>query len=378
MKHPIDLKRNATFSNLWKQIFLIILFGCYAAWMEWKSFDNVDFSDLVWLGAVLILSIIIRSSFLKQKSLSPVLWVALGTLCWSIWRFSNWIFISREGIIIGSIGLLTFPIYWIFESEMGPAELTMRGLTIIVILLSIWGTYWVYRNFDIRWLRKSTIYWGLLLAVVVIVTVYSGQPHFKDNCFGVNSLSESLSCRLRDNLGVIGSIWVSLTFFLWALTFGFKQAGSNGMLANLWLVALEPVWIAMFFNPTRILGVILLKVIRSLGDYPLLAEILTANMRALNLIPIAAFFILIPIGLLLLKSEKLRVWWTISMSTITFAIMLGVLFQALDIARSVFSYSTSDRVVFVLMALQVWLPLIIVSLVGYKLSTQVFGTTVAG
>ena len=215
MKHPIDLKRNTAFSALWKQIFLIIPFGFYAAWMEWKSFGNWDFSDLVWLGAVLILFTIIRSSYLIQKYLSPVLLVALGTLCWSIWRFSDWIFTSREGWIIGLIGLLTFPIQWIIGSRIVPAELTMLGLTIIVILLSIWGTYWVYRNFDIRWLRKSTIYWGLLLAVVVIVTVYSGQPHFKENCFGVNALSESLSCDLRDNLGVIGSIWVTLTFFLW-------------------------------------------------------------------------------------------------------------------------------------------------------------------
>ncbi|MCI0557988.1 MAG: hypothetical protein MN733_05795 [Nitrososphaera sp.] len=261
---------------------------------------------------------------------------------------------------------------------MIPAELTMLGLTIVAILLSAWGSYWLYKNFDPRWLRKGTIYWGLLLAVVVMVAAYSSQPHFKENCIGLNAYSQSLSCRLRDNLGVIGSIWVTLTFLLWALTFGFHQAKSSGMLANLWLVALEPAWIAMFFNPTRILGVILLKVIRAPGDHSLLDQLLTANMRALNLIPIAAFFLLIPIGLLLLKSEKLRVWWTISMSTITFAIMLGVLFQALDIARSVFSYSTSDRVVFVLMALQVWLPLIIVSLVGYKLSTQVFGTTVAG
>jgi hypothetical protein len=333
--------------------------------MEWKSFGNWDFSELVWLGAVLILSLIVRSMYLAKKTFSPGMWVAFGTLCWFFWRFLFWIFASRSGLIFSLIASLMFPIQRVFGTDV--VEMIMLGLTIITLLLSIWGTYWVIKSFNVHWLGKGTIYWGLLLAVVVIVAVYSGQQIFKDNCFGVDAVSESLSCEIRNNLGVVGSTWVTLAFFFWALTFALRQAKFYGVLTNLWIIALEPLWIAIFFNPTRILGVILLKVIRAPGDHHALDQILTANMRTLNLLPIAAFFILIPIGLFLLRSEKLRVWWTVSASAITFAIMLGILFHSLEIGKSLFLYSTTEQIIFVFMALQPWLPLVVVSFVGNKI-----------
>jgi hypothetical protein len=354
-------------STKWIQIILVTLLGLCAAWMEWESFGNWDFSELIWFVAILILSILIVMSYHIQKTLSPAMWVALGTLCWIIWRFINWIFTSRAGWIIGFISILTYPIRKIIGIDV--AELVILVITILLVMLGIWGTYWVYKHFDIRWLRKNSICWGLLLVVVVIVATCNGQLQYKDNCIGVNAFSESMSCSLRDNLGVIGSIWVTLTFLSWALTLALLQAKSNVVQAILWVVALEPVWIAIFFNPTRILGVVLLQVIRASGDN-ILIQILEANMRILNLLPIGVFFLLIPIGSLLLKSMKTRIWWTILVSAITFAIMLGVLFQSLHTFRSVFLYSITDHAMFVFMALQVWMPIAIVAFVGYKLEVS--------
>jgi hypothetical protein len=362
MKQLITAQKRAMLLNTRKQILSITLLGLYATWMQWKSFGFVDFSEMVWLGAVLILSIIIWRLY-NQKILAPEMWVAFGTLCWSFWRYLGWIFASRSGLTIGLISILTTPLQNLLEVDV--VELIIFILTLIFVLVSMWGAHWTYKNFDINWLRNGSIYWLLLFSFVVVVAIYSAQQQFQDNCFGLNAYTSSLFCQVSNNLGVVGSIWVTITFVLWALTFTLHQAKIYGVLANLWIIALEPVWIEIFFNPSRILSVILFKEIRTPGDN-IPAGMLEANIQALNLLPLAAFFVLIPIGLLILRSEKLRLWWMLSASTITFVSMLGVLFRALEIGKPVFTYPTAEKGVFVFMALQLLLPLVIMALVGDK------------
>lgn len=161
-------------------------------------------------------------------------------------------------------------------------------------------------------------------------------------------------------MGVMGTLWVTLVFIIWGITFGWKQRQYHGSLANLWIIGLIPVWIAIFFNPTRILGVILLKIIRESSD-PTLERLLISSMRALNLIPIIVFFFIIPTGLLQSKSDKFRKWWLIFVSAMTFFFILVILFFNLISSVSVYSYSITDQSMFILMAIQIWLPIAIVT-----------------
>jgi hypothetical protein len=93
---------------------------------------------------------------------------------------------------------------------------------------------------------------------------------------------------------------------------------------------------------------------------------LITKMMVLNYLPIAVFFLIAPIGFFLLNSEKVGLWWTILVSAITFSMMVGVLYQALDLARPVLVYSTFDYVMFGFNAFLLWLPIVIVSFVSRK------------
>lgn len=359
MNQLIDTQENAISSNSkWKQIISTILFGLFASWMEWRSFGFIDFSELVWLSLVLMLSVIVIKNYVTQKELPIGLWVIFGMLFWSLWRLLVWIFVDRAGLIFGLISIITLPIRSTFGVDV--INLTALGLTLLFILLSTWGNYWVYKHFDIGWMRTNLVYWVLFFAVVVMVAVYSGQQQFTEQCLGITTYTSNLFCHLRSNLGVVGSTWFTLTFLLWGLTFALRNTNTHGVLAILWIIALEPVWIELFFNPSRILGTILIKAISS-TEGNALSDVLVTNMLFLNLLPLVVFFVLIPIGLLVLKYEKLRVWWTLSASALTYATMLGMLFRTLEIGKLMFSYSTTERIMFVLMALQLLLPLIIVA-----------------
>jgi hypothetical protein len=265
--------------------------------------------------------------------------------------------VARSGWIIGLIGLLTYPLQELLRMDV--VEITLYGLTILIVVFSLWGTYWVYKNFDPAWLNIRRAVWGVLIGIIILVVIHTNQQYSMGYCFGINSLSSSLSCEIRNYLGVVGSTWVVITFILWAITYMSRQVKKYGGLSILWLVVLEPVWIMMFFNPTRILGVVLLNVIRSPEDLGFLNQLLTTNMRLLNILPIVAFFLLIPSGLFLLNSKEMQLRWTVLGSAVSLLIILGLLFFSLIISKSVFSYSIIDHLIFVLMAVQLWMPLLI-------------------
>ena len=347
----------------WKQIFLIILLWGYSIWIEWESFGNIYFSEWVWLASIILLCIIQRG-LLKQITLSSVRWMALGVIFWSSWRFINYIFASRAGWIVSIVRFLTHPLEIIFDCE--PFDSVVIVIIFVCIILSIVGAFWIFKRFKPIWLRKAKIYWVLLLMIILIITIYSTQPQFLKNCIGVGGFSDCLFCYFYENLGIIVSLWIIVIFLLWILIYSFQQARINGMQASLILVSMEPAWIAMFFNPTRIIGVPLHYIFRSLGKYEQYRIIVTSNMQLLNMIPLVVFFLIIPIGIILIKAEKFCHRWILTTSAIVFVIIDGIMLYVLYTVEPVFKYSLIDLIFFLLIPIQLWLPFVIFSSVNNK------------
>jgi len=200
--------------------------------------------------------------------------------------------------------------------------------------------------------------------IVLIITIYSTQPNFLKNCIGVGGFSDCLFCYFYEYLGIIVSLLIIVIFVLWVLVYSFQQARISGMQASLILVSMQPVWIAMFFNPTRIIGVPLHYIFRSLGKYEQFRLIVTSNMQLLNMIPLVAFFLIIPIGIILIKNEKLCNRWILTTSAIVFIIIDGIMLYVLNNVEPVFKYSLFYLTFFLLIPIQLWLPFVIFSSVN--------------
>src|SRR5690242_3620014 len=99
MQSQAATKRGIVTSTEWRRILLILPFGFYAVWMEWVFFSNFSLDELPWIVTIIVLALIVRGRFLKQPELTAVRWVAVGTLCWSIWRFAGWIFAARSSLV---------------------------------------------------------------------------------------------------------------------------------------------------------------------------------------------------------------------------------------------------------------------------------------
>lgn len=342
----------------WRAMILGACVSCCALWLEYASFGNADFSDLPWLAVVMLLSCLIGGSFLANRPLPYTMWVPTGVLLWSCWRLYTWIFASRASWIMGVIAILTYPLRHVLNLELSSLVLWAESISILII--SAVGGCWLYKNYRHSRLEKNSGWYGLFLIITVTTATYYSYGPFRQQCLGMNAFSSNLACEIRNRLGFVGTLWVTLIFCGWGIGHGIKYVQSHGRLSMLWPIVFEPLWIEMFFNPTGIVGVILLLKTRSLTGYDPIAQSLETSMRVLNLIPISVFFMVIPAGLFFLKSERSRGWWSIGMSAMAFVAIIGILFFALEIGKPIFLYPKAAIGVFLLTAIQLWLPIVIV------------------
>ncbi len=346
----------------WWKIILVIVPGLCALWIERTSFARTDYGGQGFFVAVFVSAALIRIALSKEHRLPPWSWSVFGMLLWSLWRFVNWALNDRGMLFI--INFLTRPIQRVLGVDR--IELMLYSITAILIIGGAWGTYWIYKHFEGRWFRRGRIYLSFLLIVVVATALYTNSEEARANCFGVAFLSQGLHCHLRANLGLIGTIWITLVLLLLPVTFALQLAKTYGPQASLLVVAFEPAWIEMLFNPAQILGALYFKLLRAPPVDTSLYPSLDAAINIVNVLPIVSFLLIIPAGLLLFRSGKLQLWWSVLLSAITFAAILAVLIQTLDLVRTVFEYSPLAYAMFGVFIIQSWIPLLMVAVVGYK------------
>jgi hypothetical protein len=347
-------------------LIMIISFGLVANWMEWRSFGNVDCSEMIWLGISLVLGIILHTTnHFRTTSVTTIHWLVLGGLFWYVWRFIYWIFASRGGAVFSILSFLTAPLGNLMKTN--PEERLIGLFAILVCGLGVWAMVWIVINWNNQFVRKAKIYWIVLVLIVLTLSIYTHQPAFELNSFGVSSYSNGFYFLISDQIGVIGSTVIAIVFFLWCFTLAFRNGGDSENSPILIIAAMTPVWIEIFFNPTRILSVPMLNAIRSNADSSSLVESLEIFMRILNHVPIVVFFTIIPFIMLSTKSKKIQNASVGIISGITLLGMLGLLFYSLELSKSVFRYELVDYLIFSLMALQIWLPTLIAIIVSSKI-----------
>jgi len=349
----------------WIKPVIIFILGLYALGIEISSFADLDFNGLH-LIALIILSFITSVTPSKDKDTQPFAWAGYGMFFWGGWRFLDWVLNDR--IIFAIINFLTRPAQRAFGvTALG---LIIPAITISLIIWCIAGNYWIYKHFKTLWPRWSRVYLSILLIIILSTAVYTSLENTKDSCFGIVAITQGMHCHLRASLGVIGTFWVTTTLLIVPLTLTLQQTKIYGTLASIPIVTLTPVWIEAFFNPAQVLGIPMFKLLRASPFDISTYSALENYIKIIGAFPVVVFFILIPIGLLLSKSEKFRLFWIASVSAITFAIILAILFEGLNVARLLISYSVFEHSLFYLQALQLWLPLALITIIGYRLKTD--------
>lgn len=362
-KTTISTSRIKTKDIHWKSILPICMLGFFGLLMEYYSFNHLYFNGNLWIIPVVFLSVSLLCIEHKKMTVSFSLrWMIIGSLFWNIWRLIYWIFATRGLSLHFFLAIILLPITKLLNVS-GTIYLLF---SMVFFLLSIVGFNWIGKNYNKRWAKLSGFIFFLFLMIIASISIYTGQSHFSDNCHGNSALNNGTFCYISSNLGIVGTMWVTMIFMIWALTHGLKTSTQNGILSSICIIAMQPIWIEIFFNPSRILYVPWQIALITPGKYSDYAADLPRIMSILNIIPIIAFFIIIPVGLVVMKSEKFRKWWVLVSSAITMLLILWILLHTLNSSEAVFEYSTRDYVIFVLMAIMVWLPLLIFTVVSEK------------
>lgn len=346
----------------WWKIFLAIIPGLCTLWIERPAL-KVDYGDRGFVVAVLVSVILMGIALSQEHRLAPWSWPVFGMLLWSGWRFLHWVLNDR--VMLFLVNYLTSPVQRMLGADA--TELITYVAITIVIIGGAWGTYWIYKHFDGRWIRWGVLYLVFLLVIIVATAFYTSSEETQTNCFGVTLISSGLHCLLRADLGLMGTIWITLVLLLLPVTFALQQAKTYGPLVSLFVIVFEPAWIEMLFNPVQVLGVPYFRLLRTpLRDTSLYPS-LDFAINIVNALPIVSFLLIIPAGLLIFRSDKLRLWWVVSLSAITFAAIFLVLIQTLALVRPAFEYSLLDYFMFGLFIVQLWMPVLIVAVVSHKL-----------
>jgi hypothetical protein len=145
------------------------------------------------------------------------------------------------------------------------------------------------------------------------------------------------------------------------IAFALEQIDKYGPLVTLIVAGFEPIWIESIMNPAQILSVPYLTLLRNPPVDVSLYPILDSAINLVNFLPIASFLLIIPVGLIVIPTNRYRFWWSATWSAITFAAIFVVLVVTLDLVRVYFEYSLYDYFMFGLLLVQLWIPMLLVA-----------------
>jgi hypothetical protein len=354
-------------TNRRESILSILLVGLVLTCLEYYSFGNYGFSELLW-GFVGIFLIVKLFYLNKKRALhTPSGWVYLGQFSWVIYKYVFWLFASRTGYSWIFIQFLFSPLSKIAEVSLGTLVLCFFAL--FLLLLSFAIGILVVKNKCWKTILKTPFFWAILCGGIIFLNISLTKEPFLGNCTSFNPFSEGITCRLRNALGWVGSSWVTF-FYLSVLLFYIEtQKKKYSRLASLPVLFLSPLLLAILINPARILSVIL-----SINHHgvknAIIQSLVENNILIINLVVSVLFFIVLPLGLILIKTNKMQKAWTFFGSLLGYFLVTGILFCTVLLSEQVVSLNFYELVIIALLSLLSFSPVLYVSFIARNEETS--------
>lgn len=143
-------------------------------------------------------------------------------------------------------------------------------------------------------------------------------------------------------------------FLLSPIAIGYPISKRVGLSACLFVLAFEPAWMDIMYSPKQAI------IMQLQNDSITSIQLLELSLFMFNYFPFLGFLIVIPIGFLWSSSNKERILW-LTIPSIVLLLGLGIM-RGVALAGTPFQYSVSDWVVFMLIGVQLWIPLLLTSL----------------
>ena len=137
-----------------------------------------------------------------------------------------------------------------------------------------------------------------------------------------------------------------LSLLLTFVAIGFSLSKRAGVAAGLLIVACEPVWIEMFFNP-----------LHAVRTYAYNSPNVELTLVILSFLPLFCFLVIIPIGVLRSCSRQGQKWWLLVPSFLTLT-SINVL-RGFALQGTQAEYSSATWLRYGLVVFQLWLPLLL-------------------
>lgn len=277
-----------------------------------------------------------------------------GILFWLSWRSILWLFNSREipsftyllGLSVKGIAFIQF--FWL--------PFILLGIVIIIVFLK-------YRLLQLLFSHRFSKKWLYFVPLVFVICLTSWYMEYKqvyNSCIGIPYIMPGDPCSLRFESGFWGYIVIVFLLLIVPIIITLNLSKQYGLLSSLLIVGFVPVWAEILLFPAQIFGRHYLELLRVSAD---LIEFKMPTMLYISTnFPLLGFFIIVPIGLLCIIGENRQRWWLVLSSASIFIILYVLLTQELHKLSLSIEDLTFGYLIFGLFICELWLPLVIFSL----------------
>lgn len=332
----------------WRHLGLAVLPGIWLI-LQHRLEETGEPSVEIWTFIItLLVSLgLVVTSLLVEHRLAPWCLSAFGCLLWKASRTMGYLQFARRA---GSIEPLNRLEEW-WEHLLTRPFFPLLGVlaggiaTIFAIGSGLLVLYWIYGRLKEQ---KARLFFVLLCAlpVVTLALDYLERRPYRWYVLG----------------GVLDLLTVYLPLLLVPIVVGWFLAKRSGLAAGLFVVACEPFWIDLLYSPE---GAVRWQLTRMYGFTG--TEHLKLALFVLSYLPLAFFFVVIPVGLLAAHSTRAQLGWLVLPSFLALAAI--TLTRALALSKTEYGYSVYEWIVSTLYVAQLWLPLLLAG-VTYRAKTK--------
>ena len=329
---------------------------------------NPYLAELRYVALCLFIALLMASTLeclrrLKKQRHTPWFWPPWVLVFQCMWYM----------IVSGSIG---------FGSIIYGQGWEAIGILSLAVAIGVW-CIWRITKQAIR--QRSVWLWialVLLAFVTLAMTFYTGTDRFLGDCFGIYYRISNLSCLIREQSGMFGYTWFSMVVLLIPLSFALRSSASHGISVVVGVSASTVLWRDVLFLPFHPYGGPWLDAARSsaclecssvvgigqllsyliaggeYGDSACTAcDILPFAVSTITYLLIIGMMILVPVSLLLLRTEKARRLGVaiVSIATLTAVYLTGI--RTLILAQQILPIVPLDVVMLILWVLELGLPI---------------------